>query len=64
MRDLHSVTYLKPNPMLNPLKYVTFNVKGLNSPIKRKIIYTYLKKLKADIVFYKKHILQPVNTRN
>lgn len=37
--------------MLNPLKYVTFNVKGLNSPIKRKRVYTYLKKLKADIVF-------------
>ena len=37
--------------MLNPLKYVTFNVKGLNSPIKRKRVNTYLKKLKADIVF-------------
>ncbi len=37
--------------MSSPLKFVTFNVKGLNSPIKRKRVYTYLKKLKPDIVY-------------
>uniref|UniRef100_A0A3Q3BNZ9 Reverse transcriptase domain-containing protein n=1 Tax=Kryptolebias marmoratus TaxID=37003 RepID=A0A3Q3BNZ9_KRYMA len=36
---------------ISPLKLVTFNVKGLNSPIKRKRVYTYLKKLKPDIVY-------------
>lgn len=34
-----------------PLKFVTFNTKGLHSPVKRKRVYMYLKKLGAEIVF-------------
>lgn len=34
-----------------PLKFVTFNIKGLQSPVKRKRVYMYLKKLGAEIVF-------------
>lgn len=30
---------------------ISLNVKGINNPIKRKKVITYLKKLKADIVF-------------
>lgn len=33
------------------LKFVSFNVNGLNGPIKRKRVLTYLKKLKVDLVF-------------
>lgn len=33
------------------LKFVSFNVKGSNGPIKRKRVLTYLKKLKVDLVF-------------
>lgn len=38
--------------MINPIKFITLNIKGLNSPIKRKRVYTYLKKLDADIVYF------------
>lgn len=37
--------------MMDPVKFITFNVKGLNNPIKRKRVYSYLKNLKADIVY-------------
>lgn len=33
------------------LKFVSFNVKGLNGLIKRKRVLTYLKKLQVDIAF-------------
>ncbi len=33
------------------LKFVSFNVNGLNGPVKRKRLLTYLKKLKVDIAF-------------
>ena len=33
------------------LKFVSFNVNGLNEPIKRKRVLTYLKKLQVDITF-------------
>ena len=37
--------------MTNPIKFVTFNTKGLNSPVKRKRVLSYLKKLDAGIVY-------------
>ena len=33
------------------VKFVSFNVNGLNGPIKRKRVLTYLKKIKTDICF-------------
>ena len=33
------------------LKFVSFNVNGLNGPIKRKRVLTYLKKINTDIAF-------------
>lgn len=35
---------------MNPVKFITLNINGLNSPIKRKRVYTHLKNFNADIV--------------
>lgn len=32
-------------------KFITFNIKGLNSPVKSKRVYTSLKNLNADITY-------------
>ena len=37
--------------MGSPFKFVSWNVKGLNHPVKRKKIFTHLKQLKTDIIF-------------
>ena len=37
--------------MGNPFNFVSWNVKGLNHPVKRKKIFPHLKQLKTDIVF-------------
>lgn len=37
-------------------RIITWNVNGLNSPNKRKVINLWLKKQKAEIIFYKKCI--------
>lgn len=33
------------------VKFVSFNVNGLNGPVKRKRVLTYLKKIETDIAF-------------
>ena len=37
--------------MTNLLNYLSFNVNGLNGPIKRKKILSYIKKMKVNIAF-------------
>lgn len=37
--------------MANVMKFISFNVNGLNSPVKLKQVIQYLKKHKADIAF-------------
>ena len=41
------------------ISFASWNVKGLNSPVKRSKILTHLKNLKADIIF-----LQETHLRN
>lgn len=45
------------------VKFVSFNVNGLNGPIKRKRVLMYLKKLKIDIAFVQETHLTPLEHR-
>ena len=45
------------------VKFVSFNVNGLNGPVKRKRVLTYLKKLKIDIAFIQETHLTPLEHR-
>lgn len=41
----------------HPVRFISWNVKGLNGPVKRAKVFSHLKQLKPDILFfYKKHI--------
>ena len=37
--------------MASALKFVSWNVKGLNHPVKRRKVFSHIKQLKADIAF-------------
>ncbi len=43
----------------SPIRFTSWNVKGLNGPIKRSKIFSHLKRLKSDIIF-----LQETNLLN
>lgn len=45
------------------VKLLSFNVNGLNGPIKRKKVLMYLKKLKIDIAFIQETHLTPLERR-
>ena len=42
-------------------RLVTWNVKGLNGPIKRARVFAHLKKLKAEIIFLQETHLSTAN---
>lgn len=46
--------------MKRVVKFVSFNVNGLNGPIKQKRVFLYLKKLKIDIAFIRETHLIPL----
>ena len=47
-----------------PTTFVSWNVKGLNHPVKRSKVFAHLKKLKADIVYLQEtHLCQRDHTR-
>lgn len=48
----------------NKVKILTYNVRGLNSPQKRRLILRELEKLEADIIFLQEtHITQDSNVK-
>ncbi len=49
--------------MSRVVKFVSFNVNGLNGPIKRKRVLAHLKKLKIDIAFIQETHLTPPEHR-
>lgn len=49
--------------MAKVVKFTSFNVNGLNGPVKRKRVYDYLKKLKTEYIF-KKAILPKSNIKS
>ena len=36
----------------NPIKFVSWNTKAMNNPVKRSRVFSHFKKLKADVVCF------------
>ena len=48
----------------NPISFLSWNIKGLNNPVKRSRVFSHLKKLKADVVFLQEtHLLNKDHSR-
>jgi len=58
MSDMADLT---KSPVGSKVRFVSWNVKGLNSPIKRGKIFAYLKKLKSEIIFLQETHLRIVD---
>lgn len=48
------------NGLMNKLSVITFNLKGINNPIKQKEILNYLKSHKCDIAFLQETYLTEI----